>query len=396
MALLSRDVYETRLAAMRALMDAHELEALALLTPGWLFFATNYPELHLAPWERPVAVVVPREGAPFALLHELSSGALADSLRRGVMWVSDVTIYGEHPRVVDRVPLAPQWRETMADLLRAHGLGRGAIGVDALAGPLADVPRLLPRLELISIGAELRELRLVKHPEELDAMRAGAALSDWAQERYREGIRPGRLVTELDWSMGAAIMEEAARRHPGEHVELYLATLAGEASASPHGAGMRTDARIERGDVVVNIVCVRVNGLWVENERTWFCGAPDDVQRRAFEAATEAMQAGVAVCRTGEPVCGIDAAAAAVYERTGHARFVRTRTGHGIGIEGHEFPHDMAFNTRPLRANEVYTVEPGIYLPGVGGFRQDDTVVIGDEPEVLTTTPLELDWLTLA
>lgn len=396
MAMLSQDVYETRLAGMRALMEAHELEALALLSPDWLFFATNYPELGLAPWERPVAVVVPRQGEPFAFLHELSSGALADSLERGVMWVSDVTIYGEHPRVVDRVPLTPQWRETMADLLRAHGLGRAAIGVDVLSGPMAEVPRLLPRLELVDVGTELRELRLVKHAEELDAMRAGAALSDWAQECYREGIRPGRLVTELDWSMGASIMEEAARRHPGEHVQLYLATLAGVASASPHGAGMRTDLRIERGDGVVNIICVRMNGLWVENERTFFCGAPVDVQRRAFEAATEAMQAGVSACRTGEPACGIDAATSAVYERSGHSRFVRTRAGHGIGIEAHEFPHDLAFNTRPLRANEVYTVEPGIYLPGVGGFRHDDTVIVGESPEVLTTTPLDIDWLTLA
>jgi Xaa-Pro aminopeptidase len=395
MTMLTREVYKARHAAMRGLMETHELEALAFLTPDYVFYATNYPEGGLAPWERPLAVVVPRQGEPFAHLHELSSNALEDSLRRGVMWVSDVAFYGEHPRVVDRLPLAPQWPETMADLLRAHGLGRGRIGVDALSGPMADVPRLLPRLELVDVGVDLRELRWVKHAEELTVVREAAALSDWAQERYREGIRPGRLATELDWSVGAAIMEEAARRHPGEHVDLFLLGLTGADSACGHGAGTRTDAHIAAGDVVVNIICVRLNGLWVENERTWFCGAPGDLQRRAFAAAGEANEAAIAECRAGNPVCAIDAAAQAVFERTGFGQHVRHRTGHGMGIAGHEFPHDMAFNTRPLRVGEVYSAEPGIYLPGVGGFRQDDTVIVGEQPEVVTTTPKDLAFLVV-
>ena len=92
-------------------------------------------------------ILVPRDGEPFALMHELSSNALDDSIKRGVMWVDDVTIYGEHPRVVDRVPLAPQWRDTMADLLSSHGLSRGRIGVDALSGPMGEVPNKLPGVE---------------------------------------------------------------------------------------------------------------------------------------------------------------------------------------------------------------------------------------------------------
>jgi Xaa-Pro aminopeptidase len=71
------------------------------------------------------------------------------------------------------------------------------------------------------------------------------------------------------------------------------------------------------------------------------------------------------------------------------------RAGHGIGLRGHDLPEDMAFNERPLREGEVYTIEPGIYLWGVGGFRIDDTVVVADPPERLTTTPRDLEGVTL-
>jgi Xaa-Pro aminopeptidase len=392
---LSKEVYESRRAGMRALMEREGLDALAFLTPDWAFFASNYPEGLLWTWERPLCVVVPRDGEPFALLHELSSNALADSIKREVMWVTDVAIYSEHPRVEDRLPLAPQWRDTMAELLLSHGLGRARIGVDTLSGPMAEVPARLPEVTFVGLDPALRELRWVKHPEELELVRLAAALSDWGQERYRESIRPGRLVQELDYSMGAELMSEATDRFPGDNVELLLLCLAGEDSAAPHGGGGKTGTRFQKGDVVVNILCVRLNGSWLENERIWFCGSPDDEKRRAFEAAREAQEAAAAEYITGNPVCAPDVAANAVYERTGHAKYVRHRTGHGVGINVHEYPHDMSFNTRPFRAGEVYSCEPGIYIPGVGGFRHDDTVITGATPEIVTSTPKDIDSQTI-
>ena len=72
------------------------------------------------------------------------------------------------------------------------------------------------------------------------------------------------------------------------------------------------------------------------------------------------------------------------------------RTGHGIGIAGHEFPDDMPFSPRPLMTNEVYSAEPGLYIFGLGGFRHDDTVVIGVEPEVVTHAPKDIASQTVA
>jgi Xaa-Pro aminopeptidase/Xaa-Pro dipeptidase len=98
----------------------------------------------------------------------------------------------------------------------------------------------------------------------------------------------------------------------------------------------------------------------------------------------------------GEPLCEVDAAAQAVIEQAGLGRYIIHRTGHGIGIAGHEEPADMAFNPRPLLAGEVLSSEPGIYIYGLGGFRHDDTVIVGlNGPEVVTTTTLALEEMVL-
>ena len=133
----------------------------------------------------------------------------------------------------------------------------------------------------------------------------------------------------------------------------------------------------------------------MENERTWFVGKPNDMQKRYFEAARAATKAGVAAAKPGNPVNAIDAAAFAVIKDAGLDEYVYHRTGHGVGLMLHEYPEDMAFNTRPLLANEVFSCEPGLYVYGLGGFRIDDTVVVSDTPEVLVSTPSDIDWVTL-
>lgn len=108
----------------------------------------------------------------------------------------------------------------------------------------------------------------------------------------------------------------------------------------------------------------------------------------ATEAACEAAV-------VGHPVAAMDAAARAVFERAGVLDLVIHRSGHGMGIACHEYPHDTGFNSRALREREVYSAEPGIYEWGLGGFRHDDTVVVGKVPEVLTRAPKDLGSQTI-
>lgn len=400
MPFLSDHVYAARRQAMSAFMDEEGLHALALLTPDFCFYATNL-EPDVLTWERPVVVVVPKEGPAFALLHELSANHVRMAAARGTVWINDIEFYAEHPRVDRRLALLPQWPQRVAEMLREHGLTDATVGVDTTSRLMLEAADALPRLVMRVVDPSIRSLRLVKHEEELELARAAASLADWGQEHYRNEVREGRLLKELDWNVGARIFEEAARRHPGENVDVRIASLSGAGSAAPHGFGINTDSRIERGHGIVNIIILRLNGVTIENERTWFCGTPTVQQTAAHEVAVRAQEAAIAEVRTGNAVRAIDAAALRVFEDAGYGAYVCHRTGHGVGIgrgaslTAHDFPHDMAFSKRPLIAGEIYSVEPGVYLPGIGGFRFDDTVIVGDEPEVITHTAKDIGSLTI-
>ena len=218
MAFLSTAVREYRHGAMQALMDREGLDALAFTTADFFQFATNF-STDVQTWERPIVCVVPRDGAPFAVLNELSTNHWRYAAEDGRLWVSDTLFYAEHPSRAGRLPLRPQWAEIVADRLRTAGLAGARIGTDSAGGMLAQAVALLPGAALRPMVAGMQTLRWVKCPEELALMREIASLTDWVQGRYAEAIRPGRGVQEMDMTMAAACAEEAGRRFPGEHLE---------------------------------------------------------------------------------------------------------------------------------------------------------------------------------
>jgi Xaa-Pro aminopeptidase len=395
MGFLTRKTFKYRRDIMRRMMRDNALDALCFTTSDFFQWGTNF-HVDVQPWERPIAVFFPADGKPFGIMNELSTNHLRGAVEHGHMWVKDITIYSEHPRLGERVPVRSQWAEAAVELLRTHGLTRARIGVDGGGGPLARVPALLPDVKLVPSVPAMREMRFVKCEEELEVHRAAGALSDWGQERYRENIRPGRRLQELDFTIAALMAEEAAKRFPGENAEIRTWTLSGPPSASPHGNGMPTGASIEDGHGIVNICNVRLNGMMTENERTFFVGKPSNQQVALYEAARAANEAGSAAAIAGNPVAAIDAAAQKVIVEAGFGDLILHRTGHGMGVQGHEYPDDMPFCYRPLMTNEVFSVEPGLYVYGLGGFRLDDTVVIGETPEVITKAPRDIQSNTIA
>jgi Xaa-Pro aminopeptidase len=386
MTFLSHAVRDSRLEAMRKLMDRQRFDALILTAADFFQYATNF-HVDVQTWERPIMVLVPRNGKPCAIMNELSTHHMMMAKERGHVWLEDIEFYAEHPKVAQRQYLLPQLPDIAIELFKRVGLTGARIGIDGVPAFLARAAAALPDMKLVPCLNDLRALRWVKHAEEIEVMRQASALSDWVQDRYRENIRPGRLVQELDFQMASLMVEEGAKRFPGANLEVLRCwTLSGPASASPHGDGASCGAKISKGDVLVNIVIPRLNGIVIENERTWFAGEPSADQRKFYEVARAANEAATGAAITGNAVSGIDAAAQDVIEKAGCSQYIRHRTGHGMGILGHEYPDDMAFNHRALLKDEVYSAEPGIYVYGLGGFRLDDTVVVGDKPEILTKT----------
>ncbi|WP_334129395.1 M24 family metallopeptidase [Sneathiella sp.] len=395
MSFLSSAVYDYRRTMLDKMMDDKGLDGVVLFGADFFQFFSNF-HVDVQTWERPIALIMPRRGEPVAILNALSTHHTDFATDRGSLWTKTLLFYCEFPLGRGDNRDARSFLEQLTDTIGALGLGAGRLGVDGSTAWLDKVARTHPGLSAENCTSEFRQMRWIKHREEIDIMRELCDLSDWMQEFYRDGIRPGRLVHELDYSIATKAFEEAASRYPGENFELRFFALSGPSSSSPHGDTGQAGARIKEGDGIVNIIIPRLNGVTIENERTYFCGRPNELQVRAFEAARLANQAAIDNLVAGNALSNVDEAPRQVFIEHGFAGNIMHRTGHGMGLIGHEFPEDMAFNPRPLIANEVYSAEPGIYLPGVGGFRFDDTVVVGESgPIVLTKAPKDLQSQTI-
>ncbi len=389
MAFVPMKVFKDRQKRIQEFIAEQGLEAVIINTAGNVAMMSGFM-LDVEPWERPIAFVFPKEGAPFAVLNELSTNHLKMAEKRGSLYVTDYSIYVEHPPTVNRTWTRDQWANLLDTRLAERGITKGVIGVEGY-GP-TDLLKANPRFSFVNVSPFLIKMRMVKYPEEIAIMRDCAALTDFGQDRYMELLKPGGNVKATDARIAALMYEEAAKRFPEDRFEVHMLTLSGPASAAPHGTGADVGMKFEKGHGVVTIIVGRLSGLVVENERTILVGKPNDKQVAAFQAATEACEAAAAKMVAGTPVSHADAAAQAVYDKAGFGDNINHRTGHGVGIIGHEYPEDMPFLHRPFWENEVYSAEPGIYIYGLGGFRHDDTVVVGKKkPEILTKRSKKLE-----
>jgi Xaa-Pro aminopeptidase len=147
---------------------------------------------------------------------------------------------------------------------------------------------------------------------------------------------------------------------------------------------------VEPGDLVKIDFGARVDGYHADCTRTFVVGPPSDWQAEIHAVVQAAQAAGVEALRAGVPVADVDQAARAVLDEAGWLTYFTTGLGHGVGLEIHEDPYVGARTVGKLSAGTTLTVEPGIYLPGRGGVRIEDTVLVEETPRVLTTLTTEL------
>ena len=162
----------------------------------------------------------------------------------------------------------------------------------------------------------------------------------------------------------------------------------GPNSAIPHHRP--TDRVVEAGDLVKIDFGARVDGYHADCTRTFVVGPPADWQLEIHAAVQASQAAGVEALRAGVPVADVDRAARAVLDEAGWLAYFTTGLGHGVGLEIHEDPYVGARTAGKLAAGTTLTMEPGIYLPGRGGVRIEDTVLVEETPRVLTTLTTEL------
>ncbi len=235
----------------------------------------------------------------------------------------------------------------------------------------------------------LRDLRIVKTPDEIELLRRAAHAADRVVARIAAGPLVGRTEAEVSRQVRDLLIEE------GHEEATFAIVAAGPDGASPHhGAGAR---RIGPGDPIVLDIGGTVQGYGSDITRMlWVTGAdaavpPSAEFLEAFELVRAANANATAAVRPGARCGDLDAIARTTIREGGFGDAFLHRLGHGIGLEGHEDPYLVAGNDEALRAGSAFSIEPGIYLEGRFGVRIEDIVVCGaDGPDVLNEAPREL------
>ena len=348
------------------------LDAVALV-PGANFlrvFGTDFHQM-----ERPLVVIVPKTGAPVAIIPNLEMGSFQPLNFPGAIF---------------------DWRDEdgytaafMAAGKALPQLGNGArIGVEGQRMRVFDfmaLQKALPMATLIDAHAEISTIRLLKTPAEIAALREAIVRSEAALEATVQEVRVGMTEKQVE---AILLRELFAAGCDGLSFDPIVA--AGDNAAKPH-AHARADYEIKRGDALLLDFGGRYNHFSADITRTFFVGEVSEHDRAFYDTVLAANLKGHAVSKPGTTASGVDDAVGKVLEQSQFAQFKRHKTGHGLGLDVHEAPQIMRGNMQKLEPGMVFTIEPGLYRDGECGVRIEDDVLVTEAGiESLTSYPREL------
>jgi Xaa-Pro dipeptidase len=336
-----------RLARAQALMKANGIAAV-LIEPGSSLLYFTGVQWHRS--ERLTAAVLPVEGTPCIVTPFFEE----PSVRETLAVPADVRVWQE-----DGDPFA-----MIAGFLKDRRL-TGAIGVEETARFFAfdGLRRVPPSARLVSANPVVRGCRMIKSPAER-ATDVTIAAYRWTHPRVEAGMTGAQI---------GALMSAATEKLGGS-VEFSMA-LVGEASAYPHGS--REVHTVADGSVVLMDCGCTVAGYQSDVSRTWVHGAASKEQRQVWERVAAGQALAFRVAQLGTPAGAVDDAVRRLYETFGYGPGYRLpglshRTGHGIGLDGHEPVNLVRGEATPLAAGMCFSDEPGLYLPGRFGVRLED------------------------
>ncbi len=242
----------------------------------------------------------------------------------------------------------------------------------------------LGSFDVLDIDGLLTQMRAVKDSGEIACLRRAAEIADIGIAAARAAIRPGVSEKQVASEIERAMLDAGADRVP------FNIVLAGPNAALPHGAP--SDRKITEGELVICDIGAVYQGYFGDITRTIPAGGePSSEMKKVYDAVFRANEAGRKAARPGISGGDLDAVCRKVIEDAGYGELFIHRTGHGLGLEVHEEPYIVGGNGKPLLPGMAFTIEPGVYIPGVGGVRiEDDAVITETGAEILTHQPREL------
>ena len=286
---------------------------------------------------------------------------------------------------VIEAPLSSSLLDTAMNIIKAKKIS--AIGYEDDKMDAASFNKLkdrFPRAKFYSISRELRDARMIKGKDEIDVIRKAALIADLTYDCIIHIIKPG--MTELELS---AHIDYLMKTFKGNAPAFETLVSSGKLSAYPHGKP--TGKKLEKGDVIVMDFGARYKGYNSDITRMASLGTPSKKNRSLYDAVLSAQEAAISKIRAGVAAKDVDNAARNALKKKKLDKYFSHGTGHGIGLQVHEGPRVSLSSKDILKDGMVVTVEPGVYIPGVGGFRVEDMVLVKKGGcEVLTKSPKDL------
>ena len=351
---ISVDERLARIAKLQRLMVDQKIGALILESGSSLdyFTGVQWPRS-----ERTTAAVIPARGDIVVVTPAFEE----PSIRETLAVKGDVRPWNEHESPFAR----------LVGALRDRGVTSGPIAFEAttrlfIVVGVRDASGGAYRV--VSGDALVKAVRLIKSPAELALMQTANNVTLAALRYVHGNVRPGMRPDEI------AAMMNAATVALGGAPEFAL-VLINEASAYPHGS--RQPQTLHEGSVILMDVGCNVHGYQSDISRSWVMGQPTAKQRKVWDTVKRGQEIALSTAKLGTPVGAIDDAVRAYYEKEGwgpgyHLPGLPHRTGHGIGLDGHEPPYLVHGDATPLAAGMCFSDEPGIYIPGEFGIRLED------------------------
>ncbi len=364
---ISVEERRARLDKAKRLMNEQRLDAL-MLTGGtsMVYFANVRWGLS----ERLLGCVIPQRGTPFVVSPAFEEERAREQLATGPLADAEVLTWDE-----DEDPYA-----RIAQGLKARGITGGRLGVEeTVRFVFSDgVARAMPALTLASGTPVTAGCRMVKEAHELELMRLAAAVTLEAYEAAWKGLQEG--MTQADFARLVSQAHQQLGFQGGASVQV------GQYSALPHGSA--TPQVVREGTILLIDGGCSVEGYASDISRTFVLGKPTDKMQRVFDIVRKAQSAALAAARPGIPCEAVDAAARKVIDEAGYGpgyKHFTHRVGHGMGMDGHEWPYLVKGNTLPLQPGMTFSDEPGVYIRGEFGVRLEDDMVITDKGAELFT-----------
>jgi Xaa-Pro dipeptidase len=364
-----------RIEQARRLMVEHQIDALMLMGGVSLVYFTN---IRWWSGERLFALILPAKGRPFFVCPTFEREraeeqiALSPFAGRG-----DIRIWEEHENPYLRV----------AEGLRDRGLSRGCLGIEeTIHFVFSDgVSKAAPAVNIVSGTPVTAGCRMHKSNHEIELMRLAAQVTISAYEAAWRALEPGMTQHQLQQFIDAAYSRLG---FPGG-----VSVNVGQYSALPHGSVQ--PQTIHEGEIVmIDDGCI-VEGYFSDITRTFVLGKPTDKMRRVFDIVRRAQKAALETARPGVEAQAVDAAARKVITDAGYGpdyRYFKHRLGHGMGMDGHEWPYLVRGDTIKLKPNMVFSDEPGVYIHGEFGIRlEDDMHVTENGAELFTGQSASLE-----